>query len=71
LAKGGKVADLKKQLSAIDMEMVKLKTQADGKTKEIKEEENKIKELERSAKEVSRTSSLILSKVMRIDLIYP
>ncbi|GAA5823463.1 hypothetical protein JCM5353_002156 [Sporobolomyces roseus] len=53
LAKGGKVADLKKQLSAIDMEMVKLKTQADGKTKEIKEEENKIKELERSAKELT------------------
>jgi structural maintenance of chromosome 2 len=35
------------------MEITKLKTQAEGKTKEIKEEENKIKELERNAKEVS------------------
>ena len=52
LAKGGKVAALEKQLNAIDMEIAKLKTQADGKTKEIKEEEHKIKELERNAKEV-------------------
>ncbi|GAA6059589.1 hypothetical protein JCM10212_005088 [Sporobolomyces blumeae] len=52
LAKGGKVQALEKQLNAIDMEITKLKTRAEGKGKEIKEEENKIKELERSAKEL-------------------
>ncbi|GAA5902189.1 hypothetical protein JCM5296_006624 [Sporobolomyces johnsonii] len=53
LAKGGKVQALEKQLNALDMEITKLKTQADGKAKEIKEEEAKIKELERSARELS------------------
>ncbi|GAA5922143.1 condensin subunit SMC2 [Sporobolomyces koalae] len=52
LAKGGKVQALEKQLSAIDMEITKLKTQAEGKAKEIKEEEAKIKDLERNAKEL-------------------
>jgi len=44
------------------MEITKLKTQADGKTKEIKEEENKIKELEKTAKEVSARLCISVSR---------
>ncbi|BGP36911.1 Structural maintenance of chromosomes protein 2 [Rhodotorula kratochvilovae] len=51
LAKGGKVQGLEKQLNALDMEIAKLKTQAEGKEREIKEEEARIKELEKAQKD--------------------
>ncbi|BGP12974.1 Structural maintenance of chromosomes protein 2 [Rhodosporidiobolus nylandii] len=54
LAKGGKVKDLEKQLNALDMEIAKLKTQAEGKEREIKEEEARIVELEKSVKELTK-----------------
>lgn len=54
LAKGGKVQGLEKQLNALDMEIAKLKTQAEGKEREIKEEEARIKELEKAQKDVCR-----------------
>lgn len=52
LAKGGKVQGLEKELNALDMELAKLKTQAEGKEREIKEEEARIRELEKAQKEV-------------------
>ncbi|GAA5892437.1 hypothetical protein JCM6882_005616 [Rhodosporidiobolus microsporus] len=54
LAKGGKVKDLEKQLNALDMEIAKLKTQAEGKEREIKEEEARIVELEKSVKDLTK-----------------
>ncbi|GJN91828.1 hypothetical protein Rhopal_004851-T1 [Rhodotorula paludigena] len=51
LAKGGKVQGLEKELNALDMELAKLKTQAEGKEREIKEEEARIRELEKAQKE--------------------
>ncbi|TNY19274.1 hypothetical protein DMC30DRAFT_13079 [Rhodotorula diobovata] len=53
LAKGGKVQGLEKQLNALDMEIAKLKTQAEGKEREIKEEEARIKELEKAQKDLT------------------
>jgi structural maintenance of chromosome 2 len=43
------------------MEIAKLKTQAEGKEREIKEEEARIVELEKSVKEVRLLSLLSLS----------
>ncbi|GEM06543.1 structural maintenanceof chromosome 2 [Rhodotorula toruloides] len=53
LAKGGNVQGLEKQLNALDMEIAKLKTQAEGKEREIKEEEARIKELEKAQKDLA------------------
>ena len=50
---------LEKQLNTLDMEIAKLKTQAEGKEREIKEEESRIKELEKVQKEVRPRSLLI------------
>lgn len=52
---------LEKQLNTLDMEIAKLKTQAEGKEREIKEEETRIKELEKAQKDVRRFASLCLS----------
>ncbi|GAA5853552.1 hypothetical protein JCM8547_002503 [Rhodosporidiobolus lusitaniae] len=57
LAKGGKVKELEKQLNALDMEIAKLKTQAEGKEREIKEEEARIVELEKSVKDLTKEHS--------------
>ncbi|GAA5966873.1 hypothetical protein JCM8115_006184, partial [Rhodotorula mucilaginosa] len=51
LAKGGKVQGLEKQLNALDMEIAKLKTQAQGKEREIAEEEARIAELQKAQKD--------------------
>ncbi|POY73859.1 hypothetical protein BMF94_3029 [Rhodotorula taiwanensis] len=53
LAKGGKVQGLEKQLNALDMEIAKLKTQADGKEREIAEEEARIAELLKVQKDLT------------------
>ncbi|GAA5866699.1 hypothetical protein JCM3774_001962 [Rhodotorula dairenensis] len=53
LAKGGKVQGLEKQLSALDMEIAKLKTQAQGKEREIGEEEARITELQKAQKDLT------------------
>ncbi|GAA5979962.1 hypothetical protein JCM10908_001481 [Rhodotorula pacifica] len=53
LAKGGKVQGLEKQLNALDMEIAKLKTQADGKEREIAEEEARIAELQKAQKDLT------------------
>lgn len=43
---------LEKQLNTLDMEIAKLKTQADGKEREIAEEEARISELQKVQKDV-------------------